>query len=70
MIRTLFIYVPFAVGLMIVFGLVFPRCRQLQLRTRTQAVWAMVIMLCCSKFLCFKVLGGDEFNPDLPTAVI
>lgn len=70
MIRTIFTYAPFVVGLMIMFGLVFPNCRQLQLRTRTQAIWAMVILLCCSKFLCFKAFGGDEFTPDLPAAVI
>ena len=70
MIRTIFTYAPFVVGLMIMFGLVFPNCRQLQLRTRTQAIWAMVILFCCSKFLCFKAFGGDEFTPDLPAAVI
>ena len=70
MIRTIFTYAPFVVGLLIMFGLVFPNCRQLQLRTRTQAIWAMVILFCCSKFLCFKAFGGDEFTPDLPAAVI
>lgn len=70
MIRTLFTWIPFVVGLTIMVGLIFPRCRQLQLRTRTQAVWAMVLLFCCSKFLAFKALGGDEFNPDLPTVVI
>ena len=70
MIRAIFTYAPFVVGLMIMFGLVFPNCRQLQLRTRTQAIWAMVILFCCSKFLCFKAFGGDEFTPDLPAAVI
>ena len=70
MIRAIFTYAPFAVGLLIMFGLIFPNCRQLQLRTRTQAIWAMVILLCCSKFLCFKAFGGDEFTPDLPAAVI
>ena len=70
MIRALFTYAPFAVGLLIMFGLIFPNCRQLQLRTRTQAIWAMVILFCCSKFLCFKAFGGDEFTPDLPAAVI
>ena len=70
MIRTLFTWIPFAFGLTVMAGLIFPRCRQLQLRTRTQAVWAMVLLFCCSKFLAFKVFGGDEFNPDLPTAVI
>lgn len=70
MIRTIFTYAPFVVGLMIMFGLIFPNCRQLQLRTRTQAIWAMVILFCCSKFLCFKAFGGDEFTPDLPAAVI
>ena len=70
MYRALFRYVPLAVGLLVVSGLVFPRCRQLRMRTRAQAIWAMVILLCCSKFICFKALGGDEFNPDLPAAVI
>ena len=44
MIRAIFTYAPFAVGLLIMFGLIFPNCRQLQLRTRTQAIWAMVIL--------------------------
>ena len=70
MIRTIFTYAPFGVGLLVMFGLIFPNCRQLQLRTRTQAIWAMVILFCCSKFLCFKAFGGDEFTPDLPAAVI
>lgn len=70
MIRAIFTYAPFAVGLLIMFGLIFPNCRQLQLRTRTQAIWAMVILLCCSKFLCFKAFGGHAFNPDLPALVI
>lgn len=70
MIRAIFTYAPFAVSLLIMFGLIFPNCRQLQLRTRTQAIWAMVILLCCSKFLCFKAFGGHAFNPDLPALVI
>ena len=70
MIRAIFTYAPFAVGLLIMFGLIFPNCRQLQLRTRTQAIWAMVILFCCSKFLCFKAFGGHAFNPDLPALVI
>ena len=70
MIMTIFTYAPFGVGLLIMFGLVFPNCRQLQLRTRTQAIWAMVVLFSCSKFLCFKAFGGDEFTPDLPAAVI
>lgn len=69
-IRTLFTYFPFVAFLLVMFGLVFPNCRQLQLGTRAQAVWAMVVLFCCSKFLCFKAFGGDEFNPDLPAAVI
>ena len=70
MIRALFTYLPFAVGLLIVGGLVFPGCRQLQMKTRARAIWTMVILFCCSKFLCFKAFGGDEFTPDLPAAVI
>ena len=70
MIRSCFICIPFAVGLLVVLGLAFPRCRQLQVRTRTRAVWTIVILFCSSKFLFFRVFGGDEFNPDLPTAVI
>ena len=67
---TVFSYAPFAAGLLVLLGLVFPSCRQLQLRTRTQAIWAMVILFCCSKFLCFRAFGGHAFNPDLPVAVI
>lgn len=70
MFKLLFEYLPFVAAALIVLGLVFPRCRQLRLKTRAQAVWAMVILACCSKFACYRMLGGDAFNPDLPWPVM
>ena len=70
MLKALFEYMPFVAAALIVLGLVFPRCRQLQLKTRTQAIWAMVILACCSKFACYRMLGGDAFNPALPWPVM
>ena len=70
MIRSLFTYLPFVAFILVMLGFVFPTCRALQLRSRTQAAWALVILAACSKFLFFRLLGGDEFNPDLPMAAI
>lgn len=68
--RLLFTYMPLVAGILVVLGLVFPRCRQLRLRTRAQAVWTLVVLACCSKFVFYEALGGDAFNPDLPWPVM
>jgi len=43
------------------------RCR---FRVRAQAIWAMVLLACFSKFFCYRELGGDAFTPELPERVI
>lgn len=43
---------------------------RLRLGVRGKAIWAMVLLACCSKFLCFRELGGHVFTPELPAEVI
>jgi len=64
--QTIFIFGPFAFWLLV--GLVF--VRRLDLRLKHQARWMMVLLLCFSKFLCFREFGGDAFSPDLPDVLI
>ena len=70
MFRAIFICFPLIAFVFVMLGFVFPSCRALQLRSRTQAAWSLLVLLACSKFLFYRLLGGDEFNPDLPMAVI
>lgn len=70
MIFEMFTYLPFVAFVLVVLGFVFPACRALQLRTRGQAVMSMVLLLCFSKFLCFRTLGGNVFNPEFPDFLI
>ena len=70
MFRILFTYLPFGAFVLLMLGFVFPSCRALGMRTRAQAVWAIVLLAACSKFLCYRAFGGDEFNPDLPLWLI
>jgi hypothetical protein len=70
MFRTFFVYFPLAVFVLTMLAFVVPASRALRLGTRAQAVSAMFLLLCFSKFLCYKAFGGDEFNPDLPVALI
>ena len=70
MFRAIFICLPLIAFVFVMLGFVFPSCRALQLRSRTQAAWSVLVLLACSKFLFYRLLGGDEFNPDLPMAVI
>lgn len=70
MFRALFTYLPFALFPLAVLGFVLPSCRALRMRARAQAVWSMLLLLCFSKFLCFRAFGGDEFNPELPQILI
>lgn len=62
----IFTYAPFAAFALTFVVFVLP----LGLRVRTQARWAMFLLLCFSKFLCFAAFGGQAFSPDLPAAVI
>ena len=70
MFRTFFVYSPFVVFVLTMLVFVVPALRTLRLGTRAQAVSAMFLLFCFSKFLCYKAFGGDEFNPDLPMALI
>jgi len=64
--QLFFTYGPFVFWLLT--GLFF--VRRLDLRLRHQARWMMVLLLCFSKFLCFRELGGHAFSPDLPELLI
>ena len=63
---TIFTYIPYAFFALTLVTFVIP----LRLKVRAQAIWSMVLLLCCSKFLCFAAFGGHAFTPDLPAAVI
>jgi len=62
LIRNFFTYIPFMVYALSLVVFVW-RCR---FKVRTQAIWAMVLLLGCSKFICFKFFGGDAFCPEFP----
>ena len=68
MFRAIFVFLPFVAFGLLLFLFVLPTCRTMRLRTRLAV--AAVLFVCCSKFLFFKVVGGDEFNPELPQWVI
>lgn len=70
MFKAIFTCLPLVAFVMVMLGFVLPACRALQLRSRVQAAWSVLILLACSKFLFYRLLGGDEFNPDLPMLVI
>ncbi len=64
--KMLFTYLPFAIALVAFLLFVLP-CR---LKTRAQAIWLMVLLLCAAKFMCFEAFGGDAFAPELPEVLI
>ena len=66
MFKILFSIVPYAFALTAMLLFVLP-CR---LKVRVQAIWAMVLLFCASKFLCFAQFGGDAFAPELPEKFI
>ena len=61
-----FCYAPYALFALTMLTFVVPTCR----RIRFQAVWAMFLLLCFSKFLVYRELGADAFAPWLPEKVI
>ena len=63
---SFFTYFPYAVFVLAMAVFVL----RLNLGVRGKAIWAMVLLVCCSKFLCFRELGGHAFTPELPAAVI
>jgi len=64
--KTAFVYGPY-LWLLVTFGAFVLRCR---FGVRAQAVWAMALLACFSKFLCYRAFGGDAFTPELPEHVI
>lgn len=65
-IKAMFTYVPYVVLAVTFFLFV---SRQETLRSR-KIVWIAWLLFCCSKFLMFRVLGGNVFVPDLPERLI
>lgn len=63
---SIFTYAPFAVFALTFAVFVLP----LGLGVRAQARWAMFLLVCFSKFLCFAAFGGHAFSPDLPEVLI
>lgn len=37
---------------------------------RAKVLWTLVLAFCSSKFLCFRLFGGDTFYPEFPEIVI
>lgn len=70
MIKSFFVYFPFAVFVLLAFVYILPACRAFKFGPRAQAAIAAFLLLCCSKFLCYQAFGGDAFNPDLPQWLI
>ena len=64
--RTFFEYAPFAFWVLVCLTFV----RRADLRIRHQAWWMMGLLLCFSKFLCFREFGGHSFCPELPALLI
>lgn len=62
MFKMMFTFLPFAFALGTMFLFVVPA----GLKVRTQAMWAMALLVCAMKFLCYGYFGGDTFNPELP----
>ena len=44
--------------------------RPMKARIRTKAIWAMVLLACASKFVCFRELGGHPFVPRISEHLI
>ena len=64
--KTFFEYAPFAFWVISCLTFV----RRSDLRIRHQAWWMMGLLLCFSKFLCFREFGGHSFCPELPAPLI
>lgn len=43
---------------------------RLKIGRRGKIIWAAVLLVCCSKFLCFQHFGASAFTPDLPVPLI
>ena len=64
--KSFFTYIPFLFFVLLMLIFIAP----FRLRTRIKAIWAMALLFCASKFVCFNAFGGDAFAPDLPAAVV
>ena len=64
--KTFFEYAPFVFWAIVCLTFV----RRSDLRIRHQAWWMMGLLLCFSKFLCFRGFGGSSFCPELPAILI
>ena len=65
-----FIVMPFVACALLTLGFILPSCRELRLGPRSRAACASAVLLVCSKFLFYWLLGGNAFNPEFPIAVI
>ena len=66
MIKSVLCYLPF-----VACGLTFwTFLGSVKLGVRARAIALMVLLLCASKFVCFRAFGGDPFAPELPEAFI
>ena len=70
MIKAIFVYAPFAMFALLMATYVVMATEGVRHRARLQAVIGMLLLLCCSKFLCFRAFGGDAFAPTLPDWLI
>lgn len=66
MFKMMFTVLPFLIAVLLIPAFVIPA----RVKTRMQAVWAMVFLFCASEFLCFETFGGDMFAPELPDKAI
>lgn len=64
--KAIFMALPFAFFALLMLVFVVPA----KIRVRAQAIWAMALLLCASKFVGFDAFGGDAFAPELPEALI
>lgn len=65
-VKLMFTYVPYAV-LAVTLGLFVFRLRT---HRSWKIVWMAWLLFCCSKFLMFRILGGNVFVPDLSERLI
>ncbi|MBE6383664.1 MAG: metallophosphoesterase [Lentisphaerae bacterium] len=68
--RLIFIFFPLFLFLLVVAGFLLPVCRAYNVGRRARAGLVVALLVCYSKFAFFLVLGGNDFNPDLPCALI
>lgn len=66
MFKTIFTILPFVFAALLIPAFVLPG----RIKTRGQAIWAMVFLVCAAKFSCFEAFGGNAFAPELPEKVI